>query len=317
MTQPKLILIGAGNIAQAHVEAFRLAGTDVVGVCTRSDRGQIFAEQHNIPHFSQSISDLVNTTQPDGALILTQPSAYEAVLAELKPFKLPVLLEKPFGMTVAEGTKLKPLLPTKAMMAHNRRFYGHVQVVVKELQTTEKPMVATLILPEREKDVAHRDDITRNAWPMLNHIHGIDLCRYLTGDLATLHTHQALGELTFSCHPRYTSAVYTTNRGHLVNFVSNLDSPGGWRLHVLREKEEVIFSPFEQGQRKTMTGVSVIEPSTDADTQAKPGFLAQAQCFLAGLASETLPANWVTVDDALASMALVEALYPRLVSSNS
>jgi predicted dehydrogenase len=313
MTTPakKIILIGAGNIAQAHVDAFRLAGADVVGVCTRSNAGQTFAETNAIPHFRQSISELIDHTQPNGVVILTQPSSYQAVLEALKPYNLPVLVEKPFGLSSNQGEALKKHLPTLAMMAHNRRFYGHVRTLAKELKKdTVAPMVATLILPEREKDVIHRDEQTRNAWPMLNHIHGIDLCRYLTGEATDWHNHHTMGTLSFSNNPRYTCATYTTNRGHIVNFISNLDSPGGWRLHLLGEKHEISLNPFETGQRKTMAGIEPIQPVNDADTKTKPGFLAQAECFLQGITTPNiLPDEWVTVDDALVSMKLVEKLY--------
>ncbi len=304
----KIVLIGAGNIAASHVEAFRYAGTDISGVSTRSERGRKFAEQHGIPFFTPSIPELIETCQPDAVLVLTQPGAYLPILQALQPYNLPTFLEKPLGYAVVEAQALRPYLPQTAFVGLNRRFYGNVQAI-QPMLLDEPPFMAQLTLPERLRDFQNRDEITRTHWHMMNSIHGIDLVHFLAGPLNQVESLQQWGKLEATPLPQYTMGTYTTTRQNRVVFMSNLDSPGGWRLHFYLKQREIMLAPIEKTLVKTLSGVEELPP-TELDTLGKPGFIAQAQTFLAGLRQPTtLPAQWVSFDSALDSMRLVETLF--------
>jgi predicted dehydrogenase len=309
----KIIFIGAGSIAQAHLEAFRLAGASVEGVCTRTDSGQQFAQIHGISHYAQTPTELIEITQPDAVVLLTQPTSYREILQAIGPYNLPVLIEKPLGLTVADAALLRPYLPSKTFVGLNRRFYGNIQAVKPLLDELEGPMMVQVTMPEREKDYAqYADPVIRNHWDMLQGIHLVDLAVYLAGPLKTSLAQTQWGNLPYTETSCYTMALYETTQNHRVIFMSNFDSPGGWRIHCFLPKAEVMISPLEKTVIKTMTGIQELA-MTDADQQAKPGFLAQARCFLKGVAASpdtALPHDWVTFDDAFQSMQTLEHLFP-------
>ena len=307
----KIAFIGAGSIAQAHLDAVRLAGAEVVGVCTRSDRGQVFADTHGIPFFTTNVSQLVESTQPDAIFLLTQPESYLEILKTLKPFNLPTMIEKPLGNTVAEAEALRPYLPDLTFVGLNRRFYGNIQAILPLMNDATEAMIQ-VVMPEREKDYGQYDDASiRNHWDMLQGIHLVDLVTYLAGPVAKVMGHTSWGDLPLTTTPRYTMSMVETTLKHRVSFMSNFDSPGGWRIHAFLPKAEIMIAPIEKTMVKTMTGVEEIQ-TTYADTAAKPGFLEQTRCFLQGVSQpQNLPGNWVSFDEALTSMKVLAQLMPN------
>ncbi len=306
----KIAFFGAGAIAKSHLDAFRIAGANIVGVCTRTESGKKFAGENGIPHWSASPTALLEKARPDAVCFLTQPSSYKELLAEIKPAGLPVFLEKPISYSVAEAEKLRPDLPKIVFVGQNRRFYSGVRQVREKLLNT-KEMFVQLYLPERAKDYAHCDEITRNTWNFLNGIHGIDLLTYLAGSPKRIIAKEAWGKLEFTKLPRFHTSMYETDRGHRVSFMGGFDAAGGWRLHFFMRQEEIIFAPFEETRIRTLSGIETLQTSAD-DKNAKPGFVAQAKCFLEGASGNSLGSEWVSFDDALVSMSAIEKIYATL-----
>lgn len=308
---PRVAFIGAGSIAQSHLEAVRLAGGEVVGVCTRSEAGQAFAQAHGIATFAQRPDALVEACQPDAVFLLTQPESYYAVLSALKPYNRPVLIEKPLGNRVVDAEALRTVLPDTVFVGLNRRFYSNIAPLLP-LLADAPPAMAYVVMPEREKDYGQYADAgIRNHWDMLQGIHLVDLATHLLGPCQTvLHACQ-WGDLPQTTTPQYTMALYETTRQHRVAFLSNFDSPGGWRVHVLLPKQEMIISPVEKTVIRSLSGWDEL-PISAFDQQAKPGFVAQAACFLEGVrqpATAPKPAGWVSFEDALASMRTLEQVF--------
>lgn len=303
----KVAFIGAGSIAQSHLDAVRLAGGDVVGVCTRSEGGQRFAQANGIPHYASSPAQLMAACQPDAVFLLTQPAAYYDILKELQPLNLPLLIEKPLGNRVADAERLRPVLPDKVFVGLNRRFYGNI-LPLADMIADEPPFMAQVIMPEREKDYGqYADAELRNHWDMLQGIHLVDLITHLAGGCEAVLSGLQWGALPLTETPQYTMALYRTTRQHHVSFLSNFDSPGGWRVHLFLSKKEIMISPLEKTVIRSLSGFEEL-PVDVRDQQAKPGFLAQTECFFEGVQGN-LPANWVSFDTALESMKTLEQLF--------
>jgi predicted dehydrogenase len=313
----KIAFIGAGSIAQSHLDAVRLAGAEVVGVCTRGEGGKHFADKNRIPVYANTPAEMIARCQPDALFLLTQPAAYLDILKAIQPYNLPVFIEKPLGNTVQEAEALRAVLPDKVFVGLNRRFYSNIQPLLPIIAAEEADgscLMAQVIMPEREKDYGqYSDESIRNHWDMLQGIHLIDLITYLAGPLKTLIAGTQWGELPLTSTPQYTMALYETERQHRVSFLSNFDSPGGWRIHLFLPKKELIVSPLEKTTIRSMSGFEEL-PVSEEDQKAKPGFIAQARCFIQGIQQETLPENWVSFDDALVSMRTLEALFTRKAS---
>lgn len=302
----KICLLGAGNIAEAHLMALRAAGAEVTAVCTRGDSGRQFAARHGLHYYPQLEAMLAGET-PQGIYLLTQPSAYAELLAALKPHDLPVMIEKPVGYSSAHARQLRELLPSLTMVGHNRRFYANLGFARATLG--EQPVSAHFFICERARDFQHREQADRDRWHVMNAIHGIDTIRYLFGDVVAVPFLYRSEALSFSRLPRLVNADLVTERGHRVRFASNFDSPGGWRCFVFTDQREVVIEPIEKTVVRRIGAQEVFETPAD-DRDFKPGFLAQARTFLAGIARpDALPEAWVGFDDALQSITLCETLY--------
>jgi predicted dehydrogenase len=303
----KIGIVGAGNIARFHVEAFRAAGAEVVAVCTRSSSAKAFAEAQRISGSHQSITEMLEKSRPEAVCILTQPESYLSVLQELKPKNLPVFIEKPLGYTVREAEGLRPFLPQKVFIGLNRRFYGGIRAIREKVHSSNG-IFAQLFLPDRHKDFSQRNEKTRQNWPMLNGIHGVDLLTHLVGPPRRMLATEGWGKMEGETIPRFQAALYEADRETRVTFMTNFDSSGGWRLHFFLPQEEIIISPFEETKIKKMTGIELI-PTVQEDKNHKPGFVAQARCFLQGCQSADLPDDWVSFDDAIQSMRVIHTLF--------
>jgi predicted dehydrogenase len=305
----KVAFIGAGSIAQAHLDALRLVGAEIVGVCTRGESGERFAAQNGIAVYTSDPVALIEASRPDALFLLTQPAAYQGLLESVRSFNLPTLIEKPLGNTVIEAEALCSVLPEKTFVGLNRRFYSNIRPILPMLQE-EPPFMALVAMPEREKDYGQYDNAAiRNHWDMLQGIHLVDLVTCLAGPCEQIFSHTQWGELPLTTTPQYTMAMYETTRRNRVAFMSNFDSPGGWRIHLFLKKKEIIVAPLEKTVIRSLSGIEEL-PVTERDQQAKPGFVAQVECFLQGLQTDRLPADWVGFDDALASMRTLETVFP-------
>lgn len=302
----KICLLGAGKIAEAHLLALRAAGAEVPAVCTRGDSGQQFAARHGLRYYPRLEAMLAAET-PHGIYLLTQPSSYAELLPVIQKYKLPVMIEKPVAYSSAHARELRALLPDLAMVGHNRRFYANL--VFARDYIARQPTSAHFFICERARDFQHRAQADRDRWHVMNAIHGIDTIRYLFGDVVDIRYAYRSESLSFSRLPRLVHADLVTEHGHQVRFSSNFETAGGWRCFVFTEHQEMVIEPIEKTTIRRIGAQEVFESPAD-DRDFKPGFVALARTFLAGIeAPKALPDSWVRFDDALQSVALCEALY--------
>jgi predicted dehydrogenase len=301
----KIGIIGAGRIAKFHCDAFRGAGAEIVAVATKSDSARNFAAVNNIQNFFSNVTQMLSEVKMDGVLVLSQPSSYLSILKELKPFNLPILIEKPLAYKVQEVEQLREYFPTLTLVGFNRRHYSNV-LKVKEIIHGKK-VLAQLTIPEREKDYKDQPLLSRENWPMMNGIHGIDLFCFLLGYPETIEHKKSWGDLSYSSIKRYYVTNFLTELGNRAIFLNNYDSPGGWRINIFFEKTEIIIAPFEKVQVKTLEGVVDLEMES-CDVDFKAGFYRQAKIFLDGIKQNRIIEGWVDVDTAIKSMQAVTSI---------
>ncbi|MCI0536271.1 MAG: Gfo/Idh/MocA family oxidoreductase [Verrucomicrobiales bacterium] len=106
MSKTKVVLLGAGFIADIHIESYRrfVPDAEVVGVFTRkTERAQAFAAKHEVPRW---FSDLDRAINDSGAEVvdvcLPNFLHHRAVLAAAKAGKH-VIIEKPLALTLEEA----------------------------------------------------------------------------------------------------------------------------------------------------------------------------------------------------------------------
>jgi predicted dehydrogenase len=300
--------IGAGAIAHSHIQALEFLGAKVVGATTRGESGKYFAEKYPGVQYYNRPEEMIMDCKPDALFILTHPSAYREILRTIQPFRLPVFLEKPLALSCHEAKELLPLLPKVSFVGLNRRFYSNIQQILPLLKN-QSSFIAQLTLPERVKDYKSLSNSDRNNWPMLNSIHCIDLMNFLVGYPSAIIAKSSWGKLEYSSVAQFNVALYETDKGARVSFLSNYDSPGGWRIHIFLTGKEIAIYPLEKTRVISLNGVEEIVPMKE-DIDCKPGFVAQARTFIEGVKNpDKVPEGWVSFESALRSMKAVEDLF--------
>lgn len=110
----RLALVGAGRMGAAHARA--LASSREVEVACVVDPSDLAAAQVDAPR--ASLADLPDV---DGALVAVPTRFHLEVMTRLAELGLPVLCEKPCGLTAAETRQIASL-PTRVQVAYWRRF---------------------------------------------------------------------------------------------------------------------------------------------------------------------------------------------------
>lgn len=130
----RFAIIGAGFIAHYHARAVQeQRHTSTVAICdTNFDKARKFAGKYKIPEVYQSHTELLQKCKFD-AVILCLPNVLHVPLAlEFIAAGKDVFIEKPLGVNVAEGEKLKAAKREKnrrVMIGHMWRFDSQARFV--------------------------------------------------------------------------------------------------------------------------------------------------------------------------------------------
>ncbi len=309
--------MGSGGIAEFHVPALRAAGFEIAAVCGTpgSERAREFAARHEIEHVVHDTAVMLAARESWDALVIAIAiDATLDVLLEAVETGAPVLCEKPVSYQAAA---LLPLLgrALPVQVAYNRRFYRTIAAARDEVRNGP-PVMATLTLPE-SVGVDGADGMLHF---FSNSVHGLDMARFVFGDVEIVAVERARDERGQPCG---VAALLRSARGDLLQFVGNWGTPANFALTIDRPGRRLELRPLEAGA--VFTGMEVVEPTAEVplrsyrpqqtervdldevDARLKPGFFQQAQAF-ARLCRGDDPAPAATLEDAHAALALAEAL---------
>ncbi|MBI4305288.1 MAG: Gfo/Idh/MocA family oxidoreductase [Chloroflexi bacterium] len=322
MIEPRLALIGCGGIADFHVPACREAGFRVTAVCSRPESTRIaaFSQRHGIPLVFNDVRRLMAARNEWDALLIAAPADVTlGVLNLALESGAPVLVEKPVAL---RASALLPLLGRRlpVIVGYNRRFYRTVQEAKREAEAG-RPVLAHLSIPESVSApaVPLKDQTYLNPF-FSNSVHGLDLARYVFGNLRVDSVCQIVRP---SGAIQGIAATLRTEDGSVVQFTGNWGVPANFRLTIERPGRRFELCPFESSA--IYEGMEVREPSEGApirtytprliastglpeeDRRFKPGFVGQARAFAALVhGQDARPA--ATLEDAHAALELAERL---------
>jgi predicted dehydrogenase len=322
METPRLAMIGCGAIAEFHAPAFQAAGFELAAVCSRpgSPRVRPFAERFHIPRVFDQVNELLNAREEwDALLIAVTVDPTLELLERALETQAPILVEKPIACRTADLARLVNRdLPV--IVAYNRRFYRPVREAQKEVRNNP-PLLAHLALPDFVKTPNRPADdpgyLRDFFW---NSVHGLDLARFVFGDLKVEHVqrltnaHGALAGI---------GATLSTDTGSVVQFTANWQTPANFALVLDQPGRRFELRPFEAAA--VYEGMEIVEASDEVpvrrylpkkvhsinldewDTRFKPGFYAQAQALAALLRGDD-PYPAARLEDAYAVVELAEQL---------
>ncbi len=309
----KIAVVGAGYMANEHLKAFQsISGVQISGIFSRSyDRAFDLAHKWGIKQVCHSIDELYHKTQADLVIVAVSELAVRLVLRECFAYPWTCLIEKPVGYNLTEAEEIAQSaneLGTTAFVALNRRHYSSTLAMLNDLANNEGPRL--IQIQDQEDTIAairsgKPEKVVAN-WMYANSIHLIDyLCLLGRGQVNDLHH---LISWTPQ-QPQYVAAKIQFDSGDVGLYQGVWNAPGPWAVSVTTPSKRWEMRPLEKGFFQ-LYGSRQLEPvEIDSwDRQFKPGLRRQAELSIRAACGESIP-ELPTLEDALASMRLVKAIY--------
>jgi myo-inositol 2-dehydrogenase/D-chiro-inositol 1-dehydrogenase len=172
----RLALIGAGRMGATHARA--LASSRAVEIACVVDPSDAAAARVDAPR--ATLDDL---PEVDGALVAVPTRLHVDVVTRLAGYGLPVLCEKPCGLTVEE-TKAIAALGLRLQVAYWRRFVPALRELRERVQQGAfgpLALVSSAQLDELPPPAVFRDPRSSGGIVVDMGVHELDQLRWLTG----------------------------------------------------------------------------------------------------------------------------------------
>jgi predicted dehydrogenase len=318
MSRLRVAVVGAGHIAQQHLEVLtNLPECEVVAICDRDPR--VLAETGDRFAIADRLSDadvLLRRDDIDAVFVLVSVLAVAKVAGTFIEAGMPTLLEKPPGIFSSDTARLAELQQkhgTIATVGLNRRFHAN-QLETKRRLADVGPVAMVDVDAHEDLGLVGRDKFSPlvvRRWAYANGIHVLDLLRFFGGEVADVESRvdTVAGDLPDS----YSATLRFTN-GALGRAAIDYFAPGGHRYDV-RTIGATATSAVKAPNWLGRTTLSVrgqpdeeLEPDDD-DLRYKAGFWKQARAFFDGVRAGSQP-PWPAVDlaDAHRSMVLIDQI---------
>jgi predicted dehydrogenase len=310
----KVAVIGAGNIAEKHLEVLRaFPDVDVAAICSRGHpRIDALADKFRIEQKFNDYRQMLDTVSVDAVFVLVSAMQIVPVAGECLRRALPTMLEKPPGLSASEAQGLTDIARTTDclnMVALNRRFYSVMQRA-REAILEVGPLVSVLVEgPERLGEVKavgiHPPEIIEGLL-FANGIHCIDLLRYFGGDVEHI---SATSSQWDEEQKNSFGALIKFQEGATGHYIAHWMSPASWSVTLYGMGRRVSLNPLERATLIESDRSERQLPVDDADLQFKPGLYAQNRFFLDCVRHRRKVAYPAAdLADAVKTMRLIEAI---------
>jgi len=304
--------IGAGAMAREHLRAFQeVPGVALAGLAGRSrDKAERLAAEFDIPVVAGGVDELFARTA--AALVVVAVSGEAMLETALACCRHPwtLLLEKPPGVDVAEAEQIRAAAAASGrtvLVGLNRRFLSSTQAVLDDLAALDAPRYVKV---QDQEDLAaaraggfHPRVLA--AWRHANAIHVIDYLRcFGRGEVTAVRTVEPWRPES----PGIVLAKVEFASGDLGLYEGIWNGPGPWAVSVSTPARRWELRPLEQAAvQQTGERRPAPVPRHDWDERFKPGFRLQAEEAVAAAQGRSHRA--ATLDDALATMRLIDAIF--------
>ncbi len=310
-TTCNVVLVGAGYMAREHIRAFQdVPGVQVVGIQSRTQsRAQALADEFGIPGVYDTIAAMYAATQANLVVVTVPELQTNEVCTACFEHPWSVLIEKPAGYNLDDAVAIAgnaALRGRRAFVALNRRHYASTRTMRSDLANLSGPRF--IKLQDQEDAVgalrAGQPALVVENWMYANSIHVIDYFTMLgRGRVVDV-------ERVIPWNPQtgYVVAKVTFDSGDVGLYEAVWNGPGPWAVTVNTPEKRWELRPVERAAFQ-LAGKRVLEPvePDPIDTVFKPGLRVQAE--LAARAALGEDTELPTLDDALVSMRLTQAIY--------
>lgn len=251
-----LAIIGCGNIASNHIEAFNKLGLSTNHCASRLNSTKVkrFATKYKIKNvWKDPVKLAKNSKSWDGIVLSSSTKSIPKILEILIKQKKPVLVEKPVSIGTKYLSKFKLNSPKFVSVGFNRRFYNTVVEAKKFVKESKGQVLCNMKLPvfvkRKNSEIKKFNNIFENA------VHGIDTLRYIFGDLEVIYKNKI--RLNNFDSGRF--AVLKSKKKHICNLIINSNSPDNFSLEIENGIERLLLRPFEKCE--IFRGIAVKEPN--------------------------------------------------------
>ena len=313
--QFRIAHVGAGNWSgYAHGPALqRLAQASRVSlelICDlQLDRARLFRDRFQYRRASDNIHKLLAEIRPDAIVCTVQPSATAALVQSLLPLRIPLFIEKPPGVSLAEARSLATAsieAGTFTFVAFNRRTIPFI-MRLKEWAATHPIRYARAEM--------FRTNRLEPKFAIATGIHALDTIRFLMGNPESIEVNTQPHSNTDVCD--YSIRLNFENSA--IAEVSLMLNTGLRRESYFLSSdgataEAVLSSDYSsplcfQGDRQWSGEAITVQHPLSNDPLVDGGFSGEYETFLRALTEGT--ASPCSLSDAALSMQLAEAVQNR------
>ena len=304
-------IIGIGSIFNSYLKIIKLnKRISLKAISSRTESKLIsVSKKHKIPKVYTNYKLMIEKENLDAVFILVSADQIFKVTKSLLKYQIPLLIEKPPGLSLEETSVLADLSKrynTKNMVGLNRRFYSNFH---KGIEVINKyGGIQNIIIEGHERFWKIKDNVTkkqRETWIYGNGIHNIDLLRFFGGEIKSIKTikknklekngDQFLSLINFK---RNISGVY----------IANWYSPGGWSVKLLGEGVTVVFQPLENAYYMKQDMKKIYLTPSKFDKIYKPGLYKQILAFLDYVESGNINSSAQTLNDVKKTISLIKKI---------
>lgn len=290
--------------------ASAVANLDIVTIYSRNKKTtSALAEDFKILKIASSVEDFAELNL-DFLIICVPELATAGIISEFSSINVPLLVEKPVGLTLADALAIESFAKDKNLpifAALNRRFYGSSISVLNELSTTSGKRYVQV--NDQENTIAalsagQPSEVVDN-WMFANSIHIVDYISTVCRGEPTLTNKRInmLSEVSFVVH-----ANISFTSGDEAVYTCYWNIPGGWSVNISTATKTWQLSPLEKSRARELDDRDYTEfASEDLDFLYKPGLvrmLIEVQKCIDGQ-----PHGLTTISDANRTMKLIDLIY--------
>ena len=308
--------VGAGKYAQNHLKVISsLNMVEISSILTRGgSRVHETATKYSIPRVFTDINQFLAQNNIDAFVVVVPIAEAKNVALKCLGKGKPVLLEKPPGLSAADTAELVEQAEknnTFGMVAMNRRFYSIVEHGLAHLANFGPLRGVILEVPEEisyQRSSKKLSEEVYNHWMVAQSIHGIDLFRYILGDIISVKSFALPNHKAKNAGASFVSILEC--QGSVTGTIMALwDTLSVWRLKVIAEQGWLEFEPLEKGWFFDGKGKKTAIKPDKVDVEYRMGVYAQDLHFIEAVRSgrkPSLPAS--LLPDAYKTMQLIEQI---------
>lgn len=289
---PKILLVGAGNMAREYAKVLRSLKKNFLVVGRGEKHAFEFKKNTGIKPviggLEKWLKQAVNYKIPDMAIVAVNeeqlgPAARLLIKSGIKY----ILIEKPGGINLNDLKKTAQLANqenAKIFVAYNRRFYASTSKAMEIIKKDGRVSSFTFDFTERSRSIekAEKTPELKKEWLLANSSHVIDLAFFLGGKPVKIKAYKA-GKLDWHPNGSVFCGAGQSDKDALFSYHANWASAGRWGLEIMTPKHKLIFRPLEklQIQRYGQMEIEEVKLDNRLDLEFKPGLHRLVKSFLA------------------------------------